>query len=58
MMGALQGSGRAVALQLARGGVHCFHVARNSTKLIDVASEITANGGTPFCMTMDLADVA
>jgi 3-oxoacyl-[acyl-carrier protein] reductase len=53
--GASQGIGRACALELARSGATLALAARNLDKLGEVATEITAAGGTAHAFTLDVA---
>ena len=54
--GASQGIGRAVALRLAGEGAHVALAARNLEKLAEVATEITAAGGTAQVFVLDMAN--
>jgi len=53
--GASQGIGRACALELSRAGASVALAARNLDKLADVASEISATGGTAHTFALDVA---
>jgi 3-oxoacyl-[acyl-carrier protein] reductase len=53
--GASQGIGRACALELARAGASVALAARNIEKLADVATEITAAGGTAQAFALDVS---
>ena len=54
--GASQGIGRACALALAKAGAHVALAARNEAKLVEVAAEITAAGGTAAVFSLDVAN--
>ena len=54
--GAGQGMGRAIALRLARAGVHTFLIGRTESKLRRVAEEIAALGGEASAHAMDVTD--
>lgn len=56
--GAGQGTGRAIALRLARAGAHCTLVGRTARKLHGVADEIAALGGVASVHALDLTDDA
>ena len=56
--GAGQGTGRAVALHLAREGLHVVLVGRTASKLEQVAAEIAAAGGAATVAPMDVTDDA
>ena len=53
--GASQGIGRACALALAKAGARVALAARNEAKLVEVAAEIAASGGTAQPFTIDIA---
>lgn len=53
--GASQGIGRACALTLAKAGARVALVARNESKLAEVAAEINAVGGTAEVFAIDIA---
>ncbi|MGB9148351.1 MAG: SDR family NAD(P)-dependent oxidoreductase, partial [Acidobacteriaceae bacterium] len=53
--GASQGIGRACALALAEMGARVALVARNESKLNEVAAEIASRGGAAAVFTLDLA---
>ncbi len=53
--GASQGIGRACALELAKAGVTVALAARNESKLVEVAAEITAAGGQAAPFALDVA---
>src|SRR5277367_5626524 len=53
--GASQGIGRACALALASAGARVALAARNEAKLAEVATEITASGGTAQVFAIDIA---
>lgn len=44
--GASQGIGTAIAVELAKNGIHAILIARNATKLKEVADRITLGGGS------------
>src|ERR1700687_4013010 len=54
--GASQGIGRDTALALAEAGAKVAVAARNEEKLVALAGEIAAAGGTAFAVKMDVAD--
>ncbi len=54
--GAGQGTGRAIALRLARAGFHCLLLGRTASKLRGVADEIAAEGGGASVHAFDLTD--
>src|SRR5260221_1333031 len=54
--GALQGIGRAVALELARAGAKVAAAARNEEKLALLVDEITRDGGEALAIKMDVAN--
>ncbi len=56
--GASSGIGRAVALALAPAAGRIVCLARRTDLLSEVAAEITARGGTPEVVTLDLRDTA
>ena len=53
--GASQGIGRACALELAKAGATVALAARNVEKLVEVAAEIVAAGGTAQAFALDVA---
>jgi NAD(P)-dependent dehydrogenase (short-subunit alcohol dehydrogenase family) len=56
--GAGQGMGRAIALKFAANDVHVVLVGRTQEKLIRVADEITALGGTSTLRALDVSNAA
>ena len=52
--GASSGIGRALALELARLGLHIAIVARRKDRLIELADEITQLGGRPLVLQCDV----
>lgn len=56
--GAGQGTGRAIALRLAKAGLHCLLVGRTASKLHSVAAEIAGAGGEASVRALDLTDDA
>jgi 3-oxoacyl-[acyl-carrier protein] reductase len=54
--GASQGIGRTIALRLAKEGATVAAAARNEEKLNELASEITAAGGTASAFALDVSD--
>jgi len=54
--GASQGIGRACALKLAQAGATVAVAARNQEKLDELATAITAAGGTAAAFTLDVSD--
>jgi 3-oxoacyl-[acyl-carrier protein] reductase len=56
--GASQGIGRATSLALSEAGAKVAVAARSGDKLASVVSEIEAQGGEGFAVTMDVADAA
>jgi short-subunit dehydrogenase len=54
--GASSGIGRALALELARGGVDLVLVARREDRLAQVASEVNACGRRAVCVVGDITD--
>jgi gluconate 5-dehydrogenase len=56
--GASRGLGRAIALGLAAAGAELILAARDEAKLLDVAGEIAAAGGTARICAFDLGDPA
>lgn len=55
--GASQGIGKAIALLLAKKGVHVLLVARSRNKLAEVAREITGAGGSAEIHICDVSEV-
>ena len=56
--GAGQGTGRAIALRLAKAGVHSVLIGRTESKLRDVAEEIAEVGGEASMHALDVTDDA
>lgn len=56
--GASQGIGRAVAVELAKGGATVAVAARNEAKLAKVVAEIEAGGGKAAAFALDVASEA
>jgi NAD(P)-dependent dehydrogenase (short-subunit alcohol dehydrogenase family) len=54
--GASRGIGRAVALELAKAGVHVIALARTTGALEELDDEISALGGTATLVPLDLKD--
>jgi 3-oxoacyl-[acyl-carrier protein] reductase len=54
--GASRRIGAAIALRLAKDGLHVVAVARNADKLNDIASQIKSEGGSAEVVTCDIAD--
>src|SRR5260370_20576984 len=53
--GASQGIGRDTALALAEAGAKVAVAARNEEKLFALVADITAAGGTPLAVKMDVS---
>ncbi len=56
--GAGQGTGRAIALRLARSGLRCWLIGRTASKLNGVVAEIAAAGGEASAQALDVTDDA
>jgi len=56
--GASSGLGRAIAIELARRGLHVHLVARRAERLDEVAARIRAGGGSATCRVADVTDRA
>jgi short-subunit dehydrogenase len=56
--GASSGIGRAIALELAKGGAHLALAARRRDELESVAREIQAGGGRAIVLPLDVSDAS